>query len=82
MCFQQTQPLDDVASRCGIATGSLQLQSKALAFVGIQPGEKLTLQELQSACWPSAGATAVSPIVVRPAPSAGEREPCSTKLTP
>ena len=81
MCCKGLVRLDDVASHLGIAARGLQLQSSPADFVAVMSGEQWTLQELQSLCGPTAGAAAVNPIVVRPAPSAGEHEPCSAGLT-
>lgn len=81
MCCKGSVRLDDVASHFGAAAVCIQLQSSPADFVAMS-GEQWTLKELQSLCVPTAGATTVSPIVIRPAPSAGEHEPCSAKLTP
>ena len=82
MIFKGSVPPDSVASHTGIAIGSLQLQTQAAHFSATMPGAVWTLEELQALCGPTAGTTADSPIVVRPAPSTGEREPCSAELTP
>ena len=80
MLVTGTVQLDSVASLTGVAVGRLQLQSEAGRFVAVHPGQVLTLEELRTLCGPTAGTTDGSPIVVCPAPSAGEREPCSAEL--
>ena len=80
MTFKGSVPLDSVVHHLGVATGSLQLQTRAGHFSATAPGESWTLGDLRFLCGPTAGTTAGSPIVVRPAPSAGEPEPWSAEL--
>ena len=75
MTFKESLPLDSVAHHLGVATGSLQLRTRAGHFSATAPGELWTLEDLRFLCGPTAGTTAGSPIVVWPAPSAGEPEP-------
>ena len=79
--FKGPVPLDSAAFHHGVATGSLQLQTQAAHFSTRQPSEDCTLEELLSLCGPTAGTTVDSPIVVRPAPSAGERQRCSAEVS-
>ena len=81
LTFQGPLPLDHVASYLGFIAGSLQLQTRAAHFSGIVPGQVWTWKDLQSLCGPTAGTTAVSPIVVKGRPATGEREPCSAELS-
>lgn len=59
------------------APGTLELQAPLGAFVVEQAGDKLTLEELCFLCRRLAQATAVTPMVARPAPSACEQGVCS-----